>query len=160
VKPRFSDVGLLWFLAAFLTVLLVVLLPFAISTKRFSSKTFFCDKCGIRLRVTTNEFVTSTNPVEQRTEDTELSRWFVTHITTICQHSWQFNHAFERTYRTLGRIRLWPIYGIAGSRSTPTIVYLFDDDRERLEKLSETNRDQCRTYIHARLQGTNTSTDE
>jgi hypothetical protein len=131
-----------------------VLFPLAISKKHQSSKAFFCDQCGIRMWVNTNEMINSTRSGEQRRmEDTELSRWFATHVGTNCQHTWRLNHFTDRTYVAFARFPLWQISGVSGSLNTPALIYLAEDDRERVEKLLARNREDCRNYIRSRLQG-------
>jgi hypothetical protein len=82
-----------------------------------------------------------------------LSRWFGTHIGTNCQHTWQRNQSSGQTYMSLARLPLWKISSYCGMSSTPPIVYLSADDRARVEDLLRRSPDECRAFIHAKLQG-------
>ena len=94
-------------------------------------------------------------PIKERNtfEQTELSLWFNANISTNCQHSWQTNLQYARTYMSLGENRLWDISRAFGSSPTPSLVDLSPDDRAQLENLLRRSPDACRNFIHATLQG-------
>lgn len=146
----------LWFVMLLCVVIFAALAPFVFTKRHKSTKAFICDQCGIRLWVSLDELANYSGvPREQRTfEDTKLSRWFSAHISTNCPHSWRFNHSSGQTYLSFGRQRLWTISGSAGSSPTPPLVYFSEDDQARVEALLRRSPDECRTFIHARLQGT------
>src|SRR6185503_7328956 len=144
-----------WLVVVICAVIIAALAPLAITKKRKSTKALLCDQCGIRLWISSDVLAGSSVPAqEQRTfEDTELSRWFASHITTNCQHTWRFNHSSGQTYVSFAGRRLWKISGASGSSPTPPLVYFSADDRARVESLLRRSPDECRAFIHARLQG-------
>jgi len=145
----------LWLVVVACLVLTGALAPFAIVKKHKASKALVCDQCGIRLWIASDGLVSSSTPAtEQRTlEHTALSRWFDSHITTNCQHTWRFNHSSGQTYLSLAGLCLWKISSVSGSSPTPPLVYFSVDDQARVESLLLRSPDACRSFIHARLQG-------
>jgi hypothetical protein len=150
---------LLWLVIGLFMAAVCGLVPFAITKRQKATRTLICDQCGIRTWISTDELVGSSAPAkEQRTfQNTELSRWFASHITTNCQHTWRLNHSSGQTYVSVAGLRLWTISGTAGSSPTPLLVYLSPDDRARLESLFRQSPDACRSFIHARLKGADES---
>jgi len=145
----------LWLIAVTCAVIAGVLAPFAIAKRHKSNKAFICDQCGIRLWTKSDALVSSSaSASEQRTlEHTALSRWFDSHITNNCQHTWQFNHSSAQTYLSFAGARLWNISGSSGSSTTPSLVYFSSEDRARVESELSRSPDACRSFIRARLQG-------
>ena len=131
-----------------------VLLSLPATKRHKSTKTLFCEHCGIRLWVTSDEMVGSARQAreERRLEDTHLSLWFKAHINTNCEHAWHFNHSSGYTYLNFAGRRVWKISGMAGSYPTPPIMYFSDDDRARVETLLRESPDSCSRFIHDRLQ--------
>lgn len=142
----------LWLMVIACIALAAVLAPFAKRHK--TTKTFLCDQCGIQLRTASDKLVKSSAPVqESRTlKHTELSRWFASHITTNCQHTWRFNHSSGQIYVSLAGFRVWNISGSSGSSPTPTLIYFSADDRTQVEQVLRQSPDACQSFIHASLQ--------
>ena len=135
-------------------VVAVLLLSLATTRRHKGTTTYFCDQCGMRLWVTSDDIVgsISESPKERRLEDTDLSRWFKTNISTNCEHSWHFNHSTGYTYLSFAGRQIWKIAGAAGSYPTPPIMLLFEGERARVESLLHESPEKCRSYIHDRLQ--------
>ena len=152
---RFTPRVPLWLVIVACMVLAGALAPFAIVKRQKTTKALICDQCGIRLWIASNELVGSSAPSrEKRTlEPTELSRWFASHITTNCQHTWQFNHSSGQTYASFAGLRLWKISGASGSGHTPSIVNFSAEDRAEVETHLRQSPEACRSFIHDRLQG-------
>jgi hypothetical protein len=129
------------------------LFPLPYLARRENTAAYICNQCGIRLRTVSNELVGSwAQAHEQRTlEPTELSRWFESHISDKCQHTWQFNHSGSRIYASLAGVRLWTYSGSAGSSVTPRLVFFSADDRAHVESLLKESGEACRQHIHASL---------
>jgi len=131
-----------------------MLLSLATTNRHKSTKTLFCEHCGIRLWVTSDDIVGSTRQAreERRLEDTHLSLWFKAHIHTNCEHAWHFNHSSGYTYLSFAGQRVWKISGVAGSYPTPPIMYFSDGYQARVETLLRESPDRCSRFIHYRLQ--------
>jgi len=132
----------------------VLLLSFATTRRRKGTTTYFCEQCGMRLWVTSDYRIGSSPETsgERRLEDTDLSRWFKTHISTNCEHAWHFNHSTGYTYLSVAGLQMWRISGAAGSYPTPPIMLMFDSERPQVESLLRKSPEKCRSYIHDRLQ--------
>ena len=89
--------------------MIAALAPFAITKKYERSNTLMCNQCGVEYVVDSYGFAGAAKPlIEKRSyEHTELSRWFNDHISTNCQHTWQTNTLYARTYMSVGENRLW-----------------------------------------------------
>ena len=142
-----------WWVALASVILALAGLPFAVVKRGYSAKDSFCDKCGVQLFVESDKVVGSSGPlVELSTfKETELSRWFTSRFGTNCLHTWQRKNFSGQTYYSLGRVRLLKIVGFSGSGNSPSLLYLFPSDREKLESLFRQSPDACRQFIHARL---------
>jgi hypothetical protein len=137
------------------TLVIGLLAPIVITKRSAITKTFICDQCGIRLWISSDTPIAASNwPTEIRNlEQTELSRWFNSHISTNCQHTFKLNHSSQKIYATFAELRLWKISRISGSSFTPTLIYLSSDDRDQVESLLRESPEACRDFIHAKLQG-------
>jgi hypothetical protein len=155
LMPKFIPRVPLWLVMILCLVIIAALAPFVLTKRSLSTKAHICEYCGLKLRVKSDEIVGRPAPIkEQRTfEDTELSHWFVAHLSTNCQHRWTSNYLSRQTqnYASLGGLRLWKISAVYGSSTTPSLIHLSPEDRSHLETLLRQNPDACRTFIHDRL---------
>ena len=136
-------------------ILIAMLLVSLVTAKRHKgTTTYFCEQCGIRLWVASDYPIGSAPVVsgERRLENTDLSHWFKTHISTNCEHTWHFNHSTSHTYLSVAGRQVWRISGAAGSYPTPPIILMFDSERAQVERLLHESPEKCRSYIHDRLQ--------
>src|SRR5262249_40225454 len=145
IKPRFR--GSVWVVGGILVAVLLVSLT---TPKRHSgTTTYFCEQCGMQLRVTSDYPIGSAPETsdERRLEDTDLSRWLKTHVSINCEHKWHFNHSTGYTYLSVAGRRIWRISGAAGSFPTPPIILMFDSERTQVESLLRESPEKCRSYI-------------
>jgi hypothetical protein len=154
---RFAPKIPLWAIMLLCVVMVTALAPFVIVKKYDNTMALMCNQCGVKLWVSSAGLADSTNRVRKVTdhtfEHTELSRWFSANISSNCQHSWQTNLRYARTYMSLGENRLWDVSRAFGSSPRPSLIDLSADDRARLENLLRQSPDACRNFIHAALQG-------
>jgi hypothetical protein len=150
LPPRFRI--WVWVLVAIIAVVLLV--SFATTRRHKGMSTYFCEQCGMRLWVTTDYKIGSApqKSEQRRLEETDLSRWFKTYVSTNCEHTWHFNHLTGHTYLSIAGRQLWRISGLAGSYPTPPIILMFESERARVEGLLHESPEKCRSYIHDRLQ--------
>lgn len=132
----------------------IVALLFVTTRRSKTTADYFCNRCGIRLWVTTDQPLHSSAPAqEQRTlEQTGLSRWFTAHLSTNCEHAWNTNHVSTLVYVSLAGHRLWKDFGASGSWTTPPLIYLGSNDSAHLEAVLKESPEACRLFIHERLQ--------
>jgi hypothetical protein len=150
IPPRFR----VWLWALGGLFVAVLLVSFATVRRHKGTTTYFCEQCGMRLWVTSDYPVGSAPEASEkrRLEDTDLSRWFNSHVNTNCEHTWHFNHSTGYTYLSVGGRQIWRISGGAGSYPTPPIILMSDSERAQVESLLRDSPEKCRRYIHDRLQ--------
>ena len=92
-----------WLVVVVVCAVALASLPFAIVKRQKLTNEFFCDQCGIGQRVESDKAVGSTVPARDKVsvEPTELSRWFRTHISTNCLHTWRIKHSSSQIYVSL-----------------------------------------------------------
>jgi len=149
MKPKFP----FWLFVLICIAVLVAVSPFAFTKKYKTTNAHVCDQCGIR-QWTRSEGQPSMTPSSKQQitlEETELSRWFATNISTNCQHTWHINSSSVQAYLYFGTLRLWQISCGSGYWSTPPIIYLSSDEQLELENRLKENPEACKKYIHDRL---------
>ena len=143
-----------WVAVACFLVLLAEIVRLLIPPTTYRKSTsYYCKKCGMRLRVRESGDVgAAPENREECLKDSPLSVWYREHIDESCEHDCVRSDRGSVRYVSLWGRRLWCSSACAASRASPWLLGLYDDDRTRLEALLVSKgKDVCREHIHKEL---------
>jgi hypothetical protein len=145
-----------WLVLLGCAVFVAVATPFSITKRQKTAKASICGQCGVKAWWRSDVLLSEANTAgEQHTyEDTQLSRWFTSHVSTNCEHAvWIFNRLSRQTYMSLGTVRLWDLSRASSAARTSPLVHLSTEDRVHLENLLRGSPEDCRSFLRTQLRG-------